>query len=287
MACLLMVWLWLRNDESLETASDLSKPRERNWVIERIGTKSIWTIDLFFLIHSIANEEYLNAFAFIDDKSTLPRGDFSYLFCSKNLKVDFEYNDYHYYQEEFQNDIDRVSRLFGRAYNDKLPLLCAPLLSVEVVVRIISQENCVAIVLLDNSFLTVDNYSNGEDRSSHDQKHPFIDNNKSGALSNTESADKQSPCPVNFRGTKSSEAYSGHYVVLCGVSTEKRHIAHALGREKEMASYCLAIKNPASVSPIQFIKPAHFERCWRSNGTDEDIIFIMQRHHNEIYMSKT
>jgi len=278
-ACLLMVWSWLRNEETGKLH------RERNWVVDKIGTKSIWTIDLLFLIHSIANEEYLNTFAFKSDKKTLLSDDFSYIFCSKKLEVDSGYNDYHYYQKEFRNDVDRVSRLFLRAYNDKLPLLCVPFFSVEAVVRIISQENCVAIVLLDNSVLscTAGCHSDEGDRiacsSYNTLTYTNTDRNetdKCSSNSNVGEHGTKSQSHVDCRQRKPSEAYSGHYVVLCGVSTDEVHISHALGNENEVASYCLAIKNPACVYPMQYMKPAHFERSWRSSGTDEDIIFIMR-----------
>ena len=76
-----------------------------------------------------------------------------------------------------------------------------------------------------------------------------------------------------------SDLYSGHYVVICGVSYVEDDISYARLNspdENDMTPYefCFIIKNPGSWKNVEFVTPSIFEKAWRATGTDEDIIFI-------------
>jgi len=101
--------------------------------------------------------------------------------------------------------------------------------------------------------------------------------------------------------SSSMNSYAGHYVVLCGVSYDKDDITVAEIEERgyrsdfleeptttthdnggggesssspSLSKFCMVIKNPSSSNSTDFVTPAHFERAWRANGTDEDVIFV-------------
>lgn len=78
-------------------------------------------------------------------------------------------------------------------------------------------------------------------------------------------------------------SYSGHYVVLVGISTDKNDIQMSKMNSQteddtELNNYCLVIKNPGVYKERQFVTPTLFEKSWRAKGTDEDVILIAKRH---------
>mmetsp|Transcript_51237 Transcript_51237/g.123702 ORF Transcript_51237/g.123702 Transcript_51237/m.123702 type:complete len:525 (+) Transcript_51237:315-1889(+) len=146
-------------------------------------------------------------------------------------------------------------------------------LPIETIAIVVQHEDCIAIVLLDNSALTrkdssVGTIGRGRERS-----------------------ERTTPTP-----------YMGHYVIVCGVSYQEDHVRSSraldLGvndysseqhddqhpqpnHEKPpppRQSYCFVVMNPApSGDPIMYISPQRFEHAWRADGTDEDIIFVRRR----------
>jgi hypothetical protein len=84
---------------------------------------------------------------------------------------------------------------------------------------------------------------------------------------------------VILRNLPSSE-YSGHYVILCGISYDEDLIHYAqLNYPDENDNtpnydFCIAIKNPGSWKHVEYVTPSIFEEAWRARGTDEDVIFI-------------
>jgi hypothetical protein len=76
-----------------------------------------------------------------------------------------------------------------------------------------------------------------------------------------------------------SDTYAGHYVILCGKSSDSDHIQKAKSWGKERSDdrhepYCLVLVNPGIPDQIMFVSPRLFEQAWRAEGTDCDIIFI-------------
>ena len=125
-ACLQMVMAWLRPDGA----------ESREWMLQTVGTESIWSIDLMYLLSTMIEQE-----------------DATYLLCSKNMGVDESHLALGYYQKAFSRDEVRVRQRFDQAACSGWPLLCIRHLGLAQVVRLVSRDDCIAIVLLDNSIL--------------------------------------------------------------------------------------------------------------------------------------
>jgi len=134
-ACSQMILAWLRNGVNLDT---MSHKDERQWMLDTLGTQSIWTIDLMLLLTTMCSKDDANC---------------SFLFCSKTLGVDGQHNSLHYYEKAFGKDQIRVDRLFDKADEIGLNMVCLSHLGLAQVIRLVSQPYIVAIVLLDNSVL--------------------------------------------------------------------------------------------------------------------------------------
>ena len=156
---------------------------EKDWMIEYVATKSIWTIDLVMLLQYIVSsvpngsksETNIKSISgdnghdvhtqnsegecLLDNKQQyqhciqLPLSSLSYVFCSTNFGVDESYNELGYYKHEFSSDEQRVKSLFEKAKEQSLPLLETSNLTLQVLVDVVSHEGIVAIVLLDNRIL--------------------------------------------------------------------------------------------------------------------------------------
>lgn len=271
-----MILQWLRAEDDVhvpefiynnsidEAANDSTRKiisnNEKAWLIERVATKSIWTIDLVILLQYIqsCNPRISNRITNVDKEQEndarecrpigcqlhLPNN-FSYLFCSTKFGVEKSYNSLEYYQDAFPSDELRIQNHFLTAHEQKLPLLRTSHLSLQVLVDVISHRGVAAIVLLDNVVLQ-------------------------RTLSHT-----------------TSESYSGHYVVLYGISTDEGDIEYAQLNYPDDDSntthydFCIAVKNPASWKQVEFVTPSIFEKAWRARGTDEDVIFIA-KHAREM-----
>lgn len=99
-----MILAWLRDEDNV---NEVSKNRE--WMLESLGTKSIWTIDLIVLLNNMCQAEGWN---------------FSLLFCSKTLGVDREHRSLHYYEKAFGKDQIRIDRLFAQTNDLGLNMVC-------------------------------------------------------------------------------------------------------------------------------------------------------------------
>ncbi len=261
-----MILEWLRaenvvddikfiNGSTIYAANDSIRQKlattEKEWMIEFVATKSIWTIDLVVLVQKIlscSSRISHNTNNYFTDKAQesdardcslgcqlhLPNN-FSYLFCSTNFGVEKSYNSLEYYQENFTSDELRIQNHFRRAHEQNLPLLQTSHLSLQVLAEVISRKGVVAIVLLDNNIL---------------------------------------------RNTFTSDSYSGHYVILCGISSDEDDIqyAHVNYPDEDDCTphfdFCIVMKNPASWKEVEYVTPSIFEKAWRARGTDEDVIFI-------------
>jgi hypothetical protein len=72
--------------------------------------------------------------------------------------------------------------------------------------------------------------------------------------------------------SKVTGPYAGHYVIVTGTSRQQEHLEAA---HEESRKFCLVTYNPSTDggNPV-YISFDRFEKAWRSDGTDEDIIFV-------------
>ncbi len=232
LACLYMVINWLHSNTWHATQEE--QEEQRRWMMDFVKAKSLWTIDLVILLQQMLPLH-------VDSNSSTSC---TYLFCSNRFGVDESYYNLHYYKDAFSADELRVKRLFDQAEQQSLPLMQVSHMSLNILIDIVSRENIVAIVLLDNTIYN--QQSNLSTSKIHDQ---------------------------------SDLSYSGHYIVLCGISTDKNDINTAkMNSQKdddmEPCNYCLVVKNPGIWKETQFVTPSLFEKSWRAKGTDEDVILI-------------
>ncbi|KAL9188363.1 hypothetical protein ACHAXT_006741 [Thalassiosira profunda] len=261
LACMQMILAWLKQsdftDELLDDTAIANNEEaanreaegqrcEKEWMVDFVATRSIWTIDLVILLAYIIRgrggfniecvlgcqesscHHQKDCFSFEKLSSV------SYLYCSTTFEVNDSYNTMNYYKDAFASDEKRVKKLFEIASKRKVPLLKTPRISLETLVDIVSREGVVAVVLVDNRILR----------------------------------------------NEASDSYSGHYVILCGISYDENDIEYAnmdsSAEEKRLDSnnYCMVLKNPGIWKRCEYVAPSRFEEAWRAKGTDEDVIFI-------------
>lgn len=213
--CLEMIcdWLW----DSEHRCHD-----RRAWMLQLIGTESIWTVDLVWILQSLSDKY---------------PGKFSYLFCTKELTVNDNLSQFHYYKDAFAQDRPRILNRFTMIAQRNLPTFQCNSLKLDDMIYCIQNTNCIAMVLVDNQILT--------------------GNNAPG------------------------ESYTGHYILLLGISKQPECIRLAMNNDPVSTSHhstngnniCLVLGNPADES-ASYITLPHFERAWKAPGTDNDIIFV-------------
>jgi len=224
-ACLLMMLRWLLQPTKVLLPSGRLSPEEdvlRTAILNQIASPSIWTADLVWQLHRLLTNN--------DDDCCyhdygVPKLSARFLFCSQTMQVVTEHSSMDYYEENFDQDHIRVTRLFDQL-QDETPsaLHSLPKLFFSWVLAAVQNPNCIAMVLVDNSLLC----------------------------------------------KEVSRAYAGHYVLLCGTSCEEEHIERS-GTEE---SYCLMLCNPGRGASM--VCPVLFEKAWRAQGTDEDILFLVR-----------
>ena len=128
-ACLIMAMHWL--DCKVENVEE-----ERMRIFQFVGTESVWSIDLVYLLETYTRKKV----------------SFTYLFCSKTLQVDQAHNELSFYQKAFHSDQIRVTRLFERAHNQGWNLLQLDLTLAQVL-ELIRRPDCIAIALVDHATL--------------------------------------------------------------------------------------------------------------------------------------
>jgi hypothetical protein len=165
-----------------------------------------------------------------------------YLFCSKVLIVDTQHSRLDYYRAAFDDDSIRVSQKFDQLKAHGAPMLQIPNLSIHKVIDLIKVPNCVAIALVDNSILCPPAGEENSKKSNND-------------------------------GEKMS--YTGHYVLLCGISDNPNDIQKAISVENKAkhTTHCLVLLDPGKEITM-YVTVERFEAAWRARGTDEDIIFV-------------
>ena len=238
-ACTQMVLRWLRPsrysqiDESVPLSFD--EISERKWIIDAGESQSIWTVDIIIILQRLFDEELRQSFDFPlseNDNGDDAWDEARYLYLSKRFGVDETYKAYGYYRDTFERDESRVMKRFVLAKELHLPM-CETQIDLGTLVDVISREQCIAMVLIDNAVLK-----------------------------------------------RSGGEYAGHYVLLVGISTDNQDISQAelhCGKEEERSSskpFCLVIKNPNRPESISFVTPSLFEKAWKADGTDEDLILI-------------
>lgn len=227
-ACILMVLRWLRpiRDYPFDSSLLSEELENRKILLDNIGTKSIWTADLVLQIHQLFEKQRTA----------------KYLFCSKIMGVDGNYQDVRYYRAAFGSDQARLSNTFKELDRLGASTFCTPHIPLTSILNLVSHEDCLAIVLVDNSAL------------------------------------------VGSRGVRDivgEDQYIGHYVILCGISTDKESLEAAKefdGNSEAGEDHCLVMYNPGHNNPrIMFVTPSRFQRARSAKGTDEDIIFIFRQ----------
>lgn len=239
-ACTQMVLRWLqpnrypRIDDSIPLSCD--EMSERIWIVDACESQSIWTVDIVVILQRLFDGEMRQSFDFPLSSNRRDDDDDAwdaarYLYLSKRFGVDETYKSYGYYQDAFERDESRVMKRFVLAEELNLPM-CQAQIGLDLLVDVISRDQCIAMVLLDNAVLK-----------------------------------------------RSGVDYAGHYVLLVGISTSAEDIEQAeshCGQEEGPAPtpYCLITKNPNWPGSISFLTPSLFEKAWRADGTDDDVILI-------------
>jgi hypothetical protein len=273
-----IVLRWLRDDDTpcgpnCSLKLTMEEEAERDWILKTVDTQSIWTIDLLMLLHKLMNR-----------KSEHVPHQLSCLYTSTKLEVDESYHDLRYYKTAFSKDIVRVTKGFELAADLGLPMVRVRNLSLDLVLDVISRENCIGIVLLDNRVLEQHSRNNNvriTDPSYSNEPHlNFVkhqaredddddcDRENDSSVEPVESGSRRS----EEETAANSTSYVGHYVVVCGVSSKAAHMTQANCTSSD--EYCVVLNNPGSTNATDFVAPQHFELAWRAMGTDEDIIFL-------------
>lgn len=255
--CIQMILRWFRDCSTVEEGcSGLSKhdhwkstspltPEEmedRGRIQRVIGTQSIWTIDLFMILDRILSQS-LQLCTRINFQSVMV----SLLYSSRKLGVDESHKSLNYYKNAFRWDESRVKRQFKLAHEKHLPMTEMRNLDMGIVIDLVSREDVVAMALIDNNVIR-----------RYDEE-PEMDWNG------------------NYIYDPKIMTFSGHYVLVCGTSSELMDLSRAKGnkwRGNDGKQICMVIKNPGSTEPVDLLTVDLFESAWKSNGTDDDIIFI-------------
>ena len=216
-----------------------------------------------------------------------------YLFCSTCLHVDETYGNFPYYQQTFEKDNARIEKLFRISRARNMPVLKVNKVPLQVLQWFVDQPNAAAMVLVDNSVLL----QNNENRNDADHD---ADHNNAVPQSQQQS---QTPPLQQQQLQSASLSYAGHYMLVIGTSRDAKAMSLAGGgagggdgeisRGSSSSSksnrcsnskdtFCLVAYNPGQHpcaggnNGMMYITPSLFERAWRAEGTDEDVIFIVK-----------
>ncbi|GFH52614.1 hypothetical protein CTEN210_09090 [Chaetoceros tenuissimus] len=250
-ACVQMILRWLSHDtinkpcdESRNVPLSHIEIQQRHQFLKEIGTDSIWSIDLVMLLHKILQRE-LDLYK--DANHYMQLSNASILFSSKKLGVDGDYKRFQYYQQTFRKDRTRVKALFQSAKDRYISMCEMNKLSLHKVAELVKRNDTIAMILIDNNVLR------------------------------REEEEKELDCYTGeYVHSPSLLSFSGHYIIICGISTDSEKIAIAK-RSKDAGvcpeEFCFVVRNPGDTS-LDYISLSLLETAWRSSGTDDDIIFI-------------
>lgn len=243
------------NDSSYEAATDSIRQNITNietvWMIEFVATKSIWTIDLVMLLqHILSCTPRISPNNTNIDTSNVNDERECSISCQMHLPQNFSYLfcSTNLGVEKSYSNLDYYQDAFQ---SDELRIQ-----------KLFNMAHGQNLPLLQTSHLELQVLV---DVISHKDVVAIV------LLDN-----------VVLRNLPSSE-YSGHYVILCGISYDEDLIHYAqLNCPDENDNtpnddFCIAIKNPGSWKHVEYITPSIFEKAWRARGTDEDVIFIAKQ----------
>ena len=245
-----MIIRWLNHDTISEETDTIPlshiEIQQRLGLLREVGTDSIWSIDIVILLHKIIHRE-LDLYSELDHQMELSNA--SLLFSSMKLGVDGDYKRFQYYQKTFRKDRTRVKALFQSAKDRSISMIEMNMLSLIEVAKLVKRKDTIAMMLIDNNVLR------------------------------REEEERELDCYTGeYVHSPSLLSFSGHYILLCGISTDSEKIAVA-NRSKHGScpeEFCFVIRNPGDPS-YRYISLSLLETAWRSPGTDDDVIFI-RRH---------
>lgn len=245
-----MIIRWLNHDTISDETDTVPlshiEIQQRLQLLKEVGTDSIWSIDILILLHKIIHRE-LDLYSELDHQMELSNA--SLLFSSKKLGVDGDYKRFQYYQKTFRKDRTRVKALFQSAKDRSISMIEMNMLSLIEVVELVKRKDTIAMMLIDNNVLR------------------------------RQEEEKELDCYTGeYVHSPSLLSFSGHYILLCGISTDSEKIAVA-SRSKDGVcpeEFCFVIRNPGD-SSLRYIFLSLLETAWRSPGTDDDVILI-RRH---------
>ena len=247
--CILMLLRFARSvhsSDSRSTSSQHLEQLQKQWMLDKIQTKSIWTIDLIMLLDTMLHNPPPRL-KLPNFQATCNSLNVKYLYCTKNFGVDESYKGFNYYKHAYREDEKRVQILFSEARKKGIQMLEISQMEIEFVAQLISKQNCVAIALLDYNVLV--RYSSVNEQSK-----------------------------IEADDGRKDRDFSGHYVFLHGISENPSDIANAQQRfpcASTDSSFCFVVLDPGASQPCTFVTKEVFQKAWRSDGTDSDIIFIV------------
>jgi len=273
------------NDDNSKDCLDERILMRRKQILEVVGTESIWTSDLMAQLQIWKSEKrpITRSERELADNSSVPENLVFVLASQQIMGADESYREFQYYQNAFEDDQARVKKTFRDLHSIGVPMLQTTTfidgerhgrgMSLNTVIELVERDDCIAIVLLDNCVL----------------------------LNNAENPSRAAPMtmPSPSSNKASHPPFTGHYVILCGTSDDPKNIEIANSNEMHQSreslqatkgdrhKFCFVLCNPdpspiISGSNYMYITPEHFEKAWRSPGTDEDIIFLRNINHQGV-----
>lgn len=266
LACMQMILQWSREDAAKDSdgmstddkfvhdSFSLSPETEKAWMIMFVATKSIWTIDLVMMLQHILTCNRLNPDD--EDRSAL--------------------------QENLGGNCARKSQ---RLRPPKFSyLFCSTKFGVD--------ESYSDLGYYKDAFRSDELRVKNLFQIARKQKLPLLQISRISLQALVDVVSKQGVVALALldnrvlrsNATHITSSYSGHYVIVCGISRDENDINYAQmdsldeNERKNSHDFCVAIKNPGSTKQVQFITPSIFEKAWRAKGTDQDVIFIAK--HN-------
>lgn len=134
-ACLLMALHWAKQEVEAEEDTLTTIRRE---LLQALATKSVWTVDLAWLLHQQIQ------------RHNLP---LRFLFSSQALQVNTNLQHFDYYKPFFGTDKDRIDLLFARLRKEQVPMIQQQRLGLNRVLNVLLPSNAIAIALVDNGIL--------------------------------------------------------------------------------------------------------------------------------------
>jgi hypothetical protein len=270
LTCVQMILQWLRleDDDELDVINDSTDDAENDsiiqthaniekaWLIEFVATKSIWTIDLVMVLQYLLSSTLRNSNnnTNVDGTQETDRRE-----CSLDWQLHLPHNfSYLFCSTNFGVETSYSSLEY---YHDAYP-------SDEIRIR--------------NHFRAANEQNLPLLRTSHLRLQVLVE-----VISHRDVAAIVLIDNAILRNLTTGESYSGHYVILCGVSYDADDIQYAkLNYPDEndntpQDGFCIAINNPGNWKHIEYVTTSIFEKAWRAKGTDEDVIFIA-KHAREI-----